>query len=390
MKVSLSIPDFFLSALALQGFILSALLIFSRKKISSNRWIGILIFCVSMIIFNEELDLSGIWKRHLWILNFIIPFQMSFGPLLYFYSRSLIFEDKTLSHKSYLHFLPVLIDLKRQLIFLLYFTGILAIPAIQKFYFLAETQRILLTPNLYQIFPGFISCSVYCALTYKMVDSEKLASNKLANQQWLKKLLKLVSVLLLLWLITIIIDFSPPGVPGYSWTRYLIGLPLIIFVYWLGMTTYFRQNKYEQNNLEADNKKAVKAYFPDAEGDNYHQQLNQLMENEKLYLNPLLKVDRVAMRLGISEKLISNLLNQHIGKNFNDFINAYRIEEAKKKLTDPACSNFTIAAIAFDCGFNSLATFQRAFKQFTGTTPSRYQNNIKSSQIAINTPQIRI
>ncbi|WP_299291172.1 helix-turn-helix domain-containing protein [uncultured Mucilaginibacter sp.] len=394
MKISLNVVDFLLSALALQGLILSILLLFSAKKIKSNRWISLFIFAVSMMIFNTELDLSGIWKSHLWILNFIVPFNLSLGPLIYFYSRSLIFEDKTITRKSYFHFLPALIDLKRQIIFLFYFTGTLSIPAVQKFYFLAKTQRILLSPNLYQVLPGFISCLVYCGLTYLTVNAQlgnkELSVYKLADLKWLKKLMQSLFVLLAIWLFTIIIDFAPGSVPVYSWTRYLLGLPAVVFVYWLGMATYLRQNKMEQKDVEVYNKKIAKVYFKDSEADYYRQKLNHLMQNEKLYLNPLLKLEAIASKLGIPERLISNLLNQHLDINFNDFVNGYRIEEAKKKLSDPAHSAFTISAIAFDCGFNSLATFQRAFKQFAGITPSQYQNNLKTPSLAINTTQIRI
>lgn len=237
MNISLPVSDFLLSALALQGLILSVLLWFSSKKIKSNRWISLFIFAVSMMIFYTEFDISGIWKSHSWILNFIVPFNLALGPLIYFYSRSLIFEDKTITRKNYFHFLPVLFDLKRQIIFVFYFTGLLAVPAIQRFYFLAETQRILLSPNLFKVLPGFISCSVYCGMTYRIVVSylsnKELSAHKQADLKWIKKLMQLLSILLGLWLITIIVDFFPGKVPSYSWTRYLLGLPAIVFVYWL-------------------------------------------------------------------------------------------------------------------------------------------------------------
>lgn len=347
-----------------------------------------------MMIFYTEFDISGIWKSHSWILNFIVPFNMSLGPLIYLYSRSLIFEEKSITRKSYLHFLPVLIDLKRQIIFLFYFTGLLSVPFIQNFYFLAATQRFLLSPNLFRVLPGFISCSIYCGLTYRTInthlESIELSADKLTDLKWIGKLMQLLSILLGVWLITIIVDFFPGKIPSYSWTRYLLGLPAIVFVYWLGVTTFLRQNKMQARDIEAYNKKVTKAYFQPWQADHFVQKLNQLMQDQKLYLDPLLKLDSVSARSSIPEKQISYLLNQHMGKNFNDFVNSYRIEEAKKKLSDPACNKFTISAIAFDCGFNSLATFQRAFKQFTGITPSQYQNASKSPYSAVNTTQIVI
>ena len=69
------------------------------------------------------------------------------------------------------------------------------------------------------------------------------------------------------------------------------------------------------------------------------------METDNIYLNPQLKLDVLADRLSLSEKVVSSLLNQHLKKNFNDFVNEYRVEEAKKRLAEPAASRFTIAEI---------------------------------------------
>jgi AraC-like DNA-binding protein len=143
------------------------------------------------------------------------------------------------------------------------------------------------------------------------------------------------------------------------------------------MATYTRQGKMTFADVAEYNKPPVKIHFTAAEAEKYQQQLQTLMNTAQLYLNPALKLDVLAGRLMISEKLLSSLLNQHIGKNFNDFINEYRVQEAQKKLADPGLNHFTIASIAADCGFNSLATFQRCFKQFTGSTPSQYQNSLK-------------
>jgi len=144
------------------------------------------------------------------------------------------------------------------------------------------------------------------------------------------------------------------------------------------------------DDLAAYQKAPVKIYFSPDEAGLYRNQLFILMERDQLYLNPALKIDLVAEKLALSEKLVSNLLNQHLGKSFNDFINEYRVLEAKKKLADIAYSKFTIASIAFDCGFNSLATFQRCFKQFAGITPSQYQNDQNSLFLQQNSTQIPI
>jgi len=71
------------------------------------------------------------------------------------------------------------------------------------------------------------------------------------------------------------------------------------------------------------------------------------------------------------------VLNQHLHlKVFNEFVNEYRVEVFKEKLQDRQWINLTIAAIAYECGFNSQATFQRAFKQSTGFSPSEFRTSL--------------
>jgi AraC-like DNA-binding protein len=202
--------------------------------------------------------------------------------------------------------------------------------------------------------------------------------------KWLKNLLHLVFALSAIFLLTILLAFVS------SWNNYLLYIPATLFTYWLGMATYIRQSKMKAADVVEYTNVPAKIYFTEAHADQYHHQLICLMEKEQIYLNPLLKLDLIAGKLSLSEKAVSSLLNQHIKKNFNDFVNEYRVLEAKKKLAEPASSQFTIAAIAYECGFNSLATFQRCFKQFTGITPSQYQNSLKPGKTETNNAQIPI
>ena len=79
------------------------------------------------------------------------------------------------------------------------------------------------------------------------------------------------------------------------------------------------------------------------------------------------------MLVCLLKHVVSQIINEQLSYNFNDFINSFRIEEAKKMLNDPGMKNITVASIAYDSGFNTLSAFNTAFKKFTGLTPSQFR-----------------
>lgn len=379
MVLSFNFGDFVLLALALQGFILAGLLFYSSRKIVSNRWLGALIFIVSEATLLMELDYSGIWERYPILQLVIVHFTLAAGPIIYFYTQSLIFARDKLSARAWLNFLPLLLELKYQVIFLLYITGLLSVPFIQNFYFLPSTQRMLFNGFPITTFAAFISLSIYSIINYRSISRyekvAQLSTNKLNDLKWVKNLLYFIFAFIVIWLFSLVTDTLFSRNLLGIWGHYVIYVPAIVFVYLLGMAAWRRQSHMPETEIAEYIPKPAKVYFAPSEATHHAERLTMLMETERLYLNPLLKVDDVAAELTISEKALSSLLNQYMGKSFNDLVNEYRVDEAKVKLTDPANHNFTIAAIAFECGFNSLATFQRVFKQFTGVTPSKFQND---------------
>jgi adenylate cyclase len=120
--------------------------------------------------------------------------------------------------------------------------------------------------------------------------------------------------------------------------------------------------------------KQKKALLDEAAGANYKARLTELLDEEKPYLKPNLSLRSLANQLEIHPNQLSWLLNDRFGKNFNEFINHYRIDAFKKLAKDPSNSNLTIMAMAYDCGFNSKTVFNTYFKKEVGTTPKQFLN----------------
>ena len=98
----------------------------------------------------------------------------------------------------------------------------------------------------------------------------------------------------------------------------------------------------------------------------------QFIQQGKAYEDPELSLTQVAKQLKTNPTIISKAVNQGFQLNFNDFINFYRIEAVKEKLQAGEQKKQTLLGIAYDCGFNSKATFNRAFKKATGVTPKEW------------------
>ncbi len=384
MNISIGIVDFLMLALVVQGLILSIVLAVSSRKIDNNRYIAAFIFVVAESTLLMELDYLGVLQQYPWLLTAITPLNMALGPLVYLYARGIAFGNQQPGRSVFIHFVPTILYMKHQIIYLLYISGILSISFISDLYVLPFTQRILFGFNGLALIPAFLSLVIYSFVTYKMVlghiHDKELSAYRKADLKWVKMLVQIVSVLILVWFVSILAGFIFPIPDMEPWFHYCLYIPAIVFVYWLGMMVYKRQRIMNKDEMLDYIKQPVKAHFKEEEASGYYDQLKELMVADSLYMNPVLKVDMLAARLSIPEKGLSNLLNQYAGKNFNDFVNEFRVEEAKKKLVDPRYGNFTIAAIALECGFNSLATFQRVFKQITGITPSQYQNDAKNKR----------
>jgi len=120
--------------------------------------------------------------------------------------------------------------------------------------------------------------------------------------------------------------------------------------------------------------------------------LDQLMTQERIYREDGLLIAALAQKMDIQEYRLRRLINQHLGyRNFNAYLNSYRIEDARLALADPTQRRVPILTIALDAGFSSLGPFNRAFKDACGLTPSEFrrQELLKFEEAPAHTPTRR-
>ncbi|WP_289645059.1 AraC family transcriptional regulator [Maribacter aestuarii] len=142
------------------------------------------------------------------------------------------------------------------------------------------------------------------------------------------------------------------------------------------------KNKTPINPLDGFQKSKIAVYknssLSKEDFTNYKQQLLNLMNIEKLYLNSELSQLDLANQIGLSSNHLSELLNKGFGQNFYNFINSYRVLEAQKLMENDGNRDSKILAFGFDSGFKSKTSFNRVFKAHTGMTPSDYKKKLSS------------
>lgn len=352
---------------ALQGFIVCILLFLSRKNRQANSLLGALLLLISLASLNIYLlETRFFLSSKAWrVIGTAVPFivTMPIGPLLYFYIRSSLNHNFKLTRKDYLHFTPALLDIIPNVVAVMYAIVTGADMTNTNSFWKVFTDEY----NIYIDIPRWISVSAYLILSIRFL---RISNNLVEIHQygWLKQLTHIFLGFQIIWFAHLI----PYIMPMYrhalleqvGW--YPVYIPLTVLVYWLGIKGYFSSQtaysvkKVSTSSLSPEIISAVVVALQNAMG------------SSRLYLSPSLNLNSVASHLSVPPKTISAVLNQHMKKSFNEFVNHYRIEEFKKRVGSLEYEHLTITGLAFECGFNSQATFQRTFKQSTGMSPSEF------------------
>ena len=361
----------------IQGFIVSCMLFFSKKNRQSNILLGLLILLMSLACFNLYADYSNWFGSDL--LRFIgqvVPLIiiMPLGPLIYFYIQSSLDANFKFTKKHRRHFYPVIIDVVPQLVVIIFIIGILT-----------NTIRnnpkpwgnFIDTYNVYADIPRWISVSTYVLLSLKYLTAIKKkyngSLNGLTNNfKWTLQLVRVFFAFQILWLLYLV----PYVIPRYTnvmldtFDWYPLYIPLVVMIYWLGIKGYIITQQPSTKKISVSVSLTAEAIKETIS------LLNTAMEKDRVYLNPNCSLSVLSEHINVSQKTISAVLNQHLHKSFNEFINEYRVQAFKEKIQKPEMEHFTIAGVAFECGFNSQATFQRTFKQITGLSPSEFRDTV--------------
>lgn len=352
---------------------------------NANKWLSFLLFLCAMYIAPYMLGYAGWYSRKVTreILYFI-PFMqvLLIGPVIFFYTKSLLNSTFKISKKEYYHFIPALIYLVYSLI--VFITDKLIL---DEFYFYADGRDKDMA-NWYQI-AGIISMVYYLIASLKFYKNyKKLVFDKVSFAdsilfEWIPNFL--IAFLSIVVLRVLLFLLNPEwGNFGNQFWHYIAFSIVVLYVSVNGYANALKMSFLNDVNSESINvyQESDEDYKTKQDNTNLEEiefwkdKILHLVENEKVFKNPTLTLSDLSKLLNTNTKNISKSINSGFDMNFNDFINHYRIEAVKEKLHKEEHKTSTLLGIAFDCGFNSKATFNRAFKKSIDLSPKDYLKNL--------------
>lgn len=357
----------------LQGLIFAALLTRRgfRKKKRADFWLAVLLILLCLSLVTPFIGFANVYDLNQWLTYFPFTFSYTYGVCIYFYVLSLTDSRRKFKPKDLLLFVPAILYLifrftlfAQNLEFKDWFNEKYYIPIVNPFVFVTE-----LVWNVV-----FLWFAIKHYRKYRAWLDENFSDTEKIKFDWLRNFLYVFTFVLVAGAI---FDFTDSFVFHLSYIQYFyFELILAFLTYYLAIAGYLRS---ETIALEFNEVKSVeiedarKTLLSEEDLENFKIKLQNLMENEKPYLNPQITLNDLAKNLGVNSAVLSYAINSGFGRNFNDFINEFRINEVKAKLQKGEAKSLTLLGIALDSGFNSKATFNRAFKKITGTSPKEFQ-----------------
>ncbi len=350
-----------------------------RGKSISNKLLALVFLLLSIavislywIVFRIEL----IFPQLMFVDD---AFLFAYGPLLYLFTQSVIFKNYTVKKKHLVLFLPFFIAV-------CVIIGIILFVDVSS---LSETTSQIKTHQIPLYFGIGELLILFYTLFYLFKSKREVhkvlnsAFDKYSsyNQEEFKLLNFIINSFIILFLLSLIHSILPfIGISGGIGVTLLL---IVLFTFYFINSVLFKMLKHTTNDSglitqpNYENKeKYAKSRLTQEELTTYKSKLWDYMAFHKKYLNSELNIEDLANELGWASKLLSQIINEGYSCNFFDFVNKFRVEEAKSLFSNPTDDKMTIQEVMYDAGFNSKSSFNTAFKKFTKLTPTQFKNNL--------------
>ena len=344
-------------------------------KSSENKYLGLLVLTQTLPIFigvAYRFDLLSYFQH---ILGAHILWQFLLGPLAYFYVCACTQQDFSFRPIMGLHFLPFVLEVFYTIPFFM-MPGTEKLVLYEQF---VQSGKLFSPPilNLIKSVHGLVyfGLSIYLIQQYRKHLPNAASSIDKGFHRWLLFFIFIVALPIIAVILFALAKYSRIYTI-FIWLcgvlTFFISIDLAILLKPALFQTFPHQMLRFKSSKE-QKQKYENSKLQNTQKDKYIEKIQTYVKINKPYLAPELTLSQLSEQTKIPSHYLSQVINEKLKVKFLDFINEYRVEEAKEKLTDPKLSHYTIMATAYEAGFNAKSTFYSVFKKHTGMTPSQYR-----------------
>ncbi len=336
-----------------------------RVNRMANLWFGILLMLwasfwvdeVAMLVFHVEFD--AVWQFFFRVFQFFSPLML-YLCVIHYCNPGIKFTKTVLVHLI----LPVVYIL------------------LLGFFYFGEPESVRLNFTLTLIMLSqTVFYSLIAWLRIRKHQKRVLLFSSDTSEIDLSWLEKIIAVILLMVITVIIYNIFFM----FKSLNLIMNMIIFVVIYYVAYHSvrqreiypFSEESREEIISLddEPDPGQPKKKIISDDEIIEFKTRLNQFMIHRKPFLDPDMNLVKLAELFGTTSHRLSYIINTGFNKNFFNFINAYRIDEAKSMLLDPKMEQYSVLGVAFEAGFNSKTSFNKTFKQFTGVTPTDFKKS---------------
>lgn len=320
-----------------------------------------------------QLDLYNRWPAASIPMGAI---ALAFGPLFFFYIRAMTVRERPLRPVDILHTVPFALGLAAYAAYLAWQTG--GPPPAGLFAAVVRTPwRFVLALSTLQTI-AYVAAIIRRLHAYSEGIKANFSTIERVRLSWLRRGLAVYAAIWGVGVGLIAAFQADPEVVRLisQFLAFFTALNTFAMGYraMLQPEAYFGppetgpRRRYERSSLTPADAAACRA------------RLLERMERDRLYLDPEMNLPKLAGAMDVPPAHLSQVLNDLLGRNFYEFVNRYRVDAAQRRLSGPDAGRDKLITVALDCGFNSLATFNRVFKEISGQTPSDFRRKAAAKQ----------
>lgn len=364
-----------------ESVFLILLLLAKKKKTRPDLFLGLIFLLFALSIGTTFVQLYNTRNAYPFPFFLNIGWLLLFlhGPALWAYIKSLTLPDFRLKPVHLLHLLPFLAFL------IIHYFDFLHLPAEERIRIVEQElfkDKLAYKISVLAVGISTLSYNIWALLlihNYRLGLKQVFSKIEDKDLNWLRILtiasITVYAVNVALYNLDLIFHFAPYRM--LLMLTYTFATVYVLFLGWFGLQqqNVFLSSGEDEKQLA---KKTVEKTLPGPKNENeaFISRLMSFMEKRQAYLEPEISIGKLARMLEVRPQYLSDVLNNQLNQSFFEFINKYRVEEFKVQSAAASSSHLSIMGIAYNCGFNSKASFYRAFKKFTGMSPSAYMERV--------------